>query len=44
MNDIYWTKHKLSTEDAIAGMEEAMDGGDFELRQGEPDASKYEHN
>jgi len=43
MNDIYWTKHKLSTEDAIAGIEEAI-GGDFEIRQGEPDASKYEHN
>ncbi|KAL7535307.1 hypothetical protein ACHAXR_008455 [Thalassiosira sp. AJA248-18] len=43
INDTYWTKHKLSTEDAITGIEEASTG-DFEARQGEPDASKFEHN
>lgn len=43
INNIYWAKHKLSTEDAIIGIEEAC-AGDFQLRQGEPDASRLEHN
>eukprot|EP00581_Thalassiosira_minuscula_P009558 CAMPEP_0183702652 /NCGR_PEP_ID=MMETSP0737-20130205/690_1 /TAXON_ID=385413 /ORGANISM="Thalassiosira miniscula, Strain CCMP1093" /LENGTH=193 /DNA_ID=CAMNT_0025929299 /DNA_START=35 /DNA_END=616 /DNA_ORIENTATION=+ len=43
VNDIYWAKHRLSAEEAIAGIEEACKGS-FEMRQGEPDASRLEHN
>jgi len=43
INDIYWTKHRLSAEDAIAAIDEA-NRGDFTLREGEPDASRLEHN
>ena len=42
INDIYWTKHRLSTEEAIAGISEARTG-DFSARRGEPDASRLEH-
>ncbi|KAL7434591.1 hypothetical protein ACHAXH_009215 [Discostella pseudostelligera] len=42
INDIYWTKHRLSIEDAIAGISEAC-AGDFSARRGEPDASRLEH-
>ena len=41
INDIYWTKHRLETEDAIAGLTEATEGN-FEERKGEPDSSAYE--
>lgn len=43
INGNYWTKHRLTAEDAIAGIEEAS-SGDFEAKQGEPDASRLEHN
>ena len=43
INDIYWTKHRLSTEDARAGIEET-NSGDFAARDREPDASRLEHN
>ncbi|KAL3761181.1 hypothetical protein ACHAWU_000276 [Discostella pseudostelligera] len=42
INDIYWTKHRLSTEEAIAGISEARTG-DFSARRGEPDAGRLEH-
>ncbi len=41
INDIYWTKHKLSEEDAIAAIEEAC-AGDFAMRSGEPNAGRLE--
>ena len=43
MNDIYWAKHRLTSDEAIAAIEEAS-GGDFTERPGEPDASRLEHN
>ena len=42
MNDVYWTKHRLSEEEAIKGIEEAV-GGMFVEGRGEPDASRLEH-
>ena len=41
MEDVYWTKHRLSVEEAIEGIEEVM-GGEFEVRGGEPDAGRLE--
>ncbi|KAL3793244.1 hypothetical protein HJC23_000786 [Cyclotella cryptica] len=41
IDDVYWTKHRLTVEDAIAGIEESRDGR-FDKRQGEPDASRLE--
>mmetsp|Transcript_27609 Transcript_27609/g.57976 ORF Transcript_27609/g.57976 Transcript_27609/m.57976 type:complete len:187 (+) Transcript_27609:110-670(+) len=41
INDIYWTKHRLSEDDAIAAIEEAS-AGDFAMRSGEPDAGRLE--
>lgn len=43
INDIYWTKHRLTAEDAISGIAEAC-AGNFVTQQGEPDASRFEHN
>lgn len=43
INDVYWAKHRLAAEDAIAGITEAG-MGDFAIRSGEPDASRLEHN
>jgi len=43
INDIYWTKHRLSMDDAIAGIDEASTG-DFASRRGEPNASASERN
>lgn len=40
--DVYWTKHRLTEEDAIGGIAEASSGS-FEKRQGEPNAAQYEH-
>jgi hypothetical protein len=40
---MYWTKHRLSVEDAAAGMEEAR-SGPFAARRGEPDASRLERD
>jgi hypothetical protein len=37
---MYWTKHRLTIDDAIAGLIEARNG-QFTLRRGEPDASIY---
>lgn len=42
INDVYWTKHRLSSEDAIAGIIEAC-SRDFTSRKGEPDASRLEN-
>jgi hypothetical protein len=42
INDIYWTKHRLAIEDALAGIAEARTGN-FSVRLGEPDASRLEH-
>ncbi len=42
INDIYWTKHRLAIEDAIAGIAEARTGS-FSVRLEEPDASRLEH-
>jgi hypothetical protein len=43
INDMYWTKHRLAVEDAIAGLQEARSGS-FEARSGEPDAERLEHS
>lgn len=43
INEIYWTKHRLTADEATDGLKEASEG-DFEVRQGEPDASRLEHN
>ncbi len=43
VNGIYWAKHRLSAEDATAGIEEAR-VGPFAARRGEPDASRLEHD
>ncbi|KAK1733273.1 hypothetical protein QTG54_015990 [Skeletonema marinoi] len=44
MEDVYWTKHRLTKEEAIQGIEEAVGGGgEFECRKGEPDAGRLEH-
>ncbi|KAL3808378.1 hypothetical protein ACHAXA_005349, partial [Cyclostephanos tholiformis] len=43
INGMYWTKHRLSVEDAVAGIELAR-MGHFTARRGEPDASRLEHN
>ena len=42
MEDVYWTKHRLSKEEAIKGIEDVMDGK-FEEGKGEPDAGRLEH-
>eukprot|EP00574_Skeletonema_japonicum_P003482 CAMPEP_0201731222 /NCGR_PEP_ID=MMETSP0593-20130828/24964_1 /ASSEMBLY_ACC=CAM_ASM_000672 /TAXON_ID=267983 /ORGANISM="Skeletonema japonicum, Strain CCMP2506" /LENGTH=198 /DNA_ID=CAMNT_0048223941 /DNA_START=22 /DNA_END=618 /DNA_ORIENTATION=+ len=42
MDDVYWAKHRLTKEEAIQGIEEAV-GGEFEVRQGDPDAGRLEH-
>ena len=42
MEDVYWTKHRLSKEEAIQGIEDVMDGK-FEEGKGEPDAGRLEH-
>ena len=41
VNGIYWTKHRLSVEDAAVGIKEAR-SGPFAERRGEPDASRLE--
>jgi hypothetical protein len=41
VNGMYWTKHRLSVEDAIAGLGEASEGR-FVARKGEPDAGRLE--
>lgn len=41
MNDIYWTKHRLSVDEAVGAMKEALQGN-FSLREGEPNAIKQE--
>jgi hypothetical protein len=46
MNNVYWTKHRLTTEEAIMAIEEVMnsdDGVSFTMRTGEPDAGRLEH-
>jgi len=42
IDGVYWAKHRISVEEAKKGIEEAM-GGSFEVRGGEPDASRLEH-
>ncbi len=42
MEDVYWTKHRLTKEEAIKGIEEVMNGK-FEEGKGEPDAGRLEH-
>ena len=41
INDVYWTKHRLTSEDAIAGIIEAL-SSNFTSKRGEPDASRLE--
>ena len=41
INDVYWAKHRLTSEDAIAGIIEAL-SGNFTSKRGEPDASRLE--
>lgn len=41
VNGMYWTKHRLSVEDAAVGIKEAR-SGPFAERRGEPDASRLE--
>jgi glutaredoxin len=43
MNGIYWAKHRLTIDDATAGLMEASNG-QFTPRGGEPDASRLERN
>mmetsp|Transcript_7835 Transcript_7835/g.12066 ORF Transcript_7835/g.12066 Transcript_7835/m.12066 type:complete len:125 (+) Transcript_7835:2-376(+) len=42
INNEYWTKHRLSADEALEGIQEARQGN-FEAKQGEPNAAKYEH-
>ena len=42
INDQYWTKHRLSREDAIKGFE-AVKKGTFQSPSGEPNAAKMEN-
>ncbi len=39
----FWIKHRLSIDDAMAGLAEAS-AGSFTARQGDPDAKKMERN
>jgi thiol-disulfide isomerase/thioredoxin len=41
MNDIYWTKHRLSKDDAVSALLEARQAV-FSMRKGEPNAAKWE--
>jgi len=43
MEDVYWTKHRLTKEEAVAALEEVVMEGKFEVRKGEPDAGRLEH-
>ena len=46
MNNVYWTKHRLTVEEAIMAIEEVRnsdDGVSFTMRKGEPDAGRLEH-
>ena len=46
MNNVYWTKHRLTVEEAIMAIEEvrnSIDGVSFTMRTGEPDAGRLEH-
>ena len=46
MNHVYWTKHRLTVEEAIMAIEEVRnsdDGVSFMMREGEPDAGRLEH-
>ena len=46
MNNVYWTKHRLTVEEAIMAIEEVRnseDGVSFMMRTGEPDAGRLEH-
>lgn len=46
MNNVYWTKHRLTPEEAIEAIEEVRnseDGVSFTMRTGEPDAGRLEH-
>ena len=42
MDDVYWAKHRLTKEEAIQGIEQAV-RGEFEERKGDPDAGRLEH-
>jgi hypothetical protein len=42
VDSIYWTKHKLTQEEAIQGLTAAKEGS-FTSPPGEPDASRAEH-
>lgn len=41
MDQLYWTKHRITREQAIEGLI-AFKSGSFESPRGEPDAAKYE--
>ena len=46
MNNVYWTKHRVTAEEAIMAIEEVRnsnDGVSFTMRTGEPDAGRLEH-
>ena len=46
MNNVYWTKHRVTVEEAIMAIEEVRnseDGVSFVKRTGEPDAGRLEH-
>ena len=43
IDDVYWAKHRLTADEAIAAIERANQGK-FEKSQGEPDAGRLERN
>lgn len=43
IDDVYWAKHRLTTEEAIAALVQAREGS-FRKSKGEPDAGRLEHS
>ncbi|KAG7374953.1 glutaredoxin-like domain DUF836 containing protein [Nitzschia inconspicua] len=43
INDMYWTKHRLTTDDATKALMQAKDGK-FQPQSGQPNASAMERN
>ncbi|KAL3790919.1 hypothetical protein ACHAWO_010916 [Cyclotella atomus] len=43
IDDVYWAKHRLTREEAIAALVQAREGS-FRKSKGEPDAGRLEHS
>ena len=41
INDLYWTKHRLSADETVKALDEAR-AGNFEVQRGEPNAAAME--